>query len=257
VDLDIFGVSKDPTSSELYSEVYAMMIGENDRFREMYQQLRGRINENTRPLVITEGKTDVKHLRKAMSALNIATCDVEFYDIEEDWGDSKLKVLIEQLAKVPHQRKVIGVFDRDVQGIVIEIERDGQAFKSYGNNVYAFCIPVPPGREPERPISIEFYYSDQELKKQKNGKRLYFDNEVAVLRPASNGKAKKLVKLDAARAEEDANKKIFDQDIGAADWIHSKAVFADLIETDIEFMQEFNFEAFKLIFNKIENILQE
>ena len=34
IDLDNFGISKDPTTNDLYNEVYKMMIGENDRFKE-------------------------------------------------------------------------------------------------------------------------------------------------------------------------------------------------------------------------------
>lgn len=256
IDLDTFGISKDPSSSDLYVEVYNIMVGENDKFRNMYQSLAQKLNETTTPLIVTEGKTDVQHIRKAKEKLNIADCEVEFYEINEDWGDSKLKVLLEQLAKVPQQRRIIGIFDRDVPSIVADVEKDERTFRNYGNNVFSFCIPVPELRENDRPISIEFYYADSALKKEKDGKCLYFDNEVGVIRPASNGKSKTLIKLETPRAEEEGAKKIFDENIGDANWIHSKARFAELVETDDEFTQDFNFDNFKLIFERIKNILQ-
>jgi hypothetical protein len=163
IDLETFGISKDPTTNELYAEVYRMMIGENDRFKELYRSLEEKIKSGTLPLVITEGKTDVQHLRSAKTRLAIQGCDVEFFDITGDWGDSKLKLLLEQLSKVAQSRKIIGIFDRDVANIVAEIEKDGSSYKTYGNNVFAFCLPVPAGREHYTNISIEFFYKDSDL----------------------------------------------------------------------------------------------
>ncbi len=149
VDLDSGGISKDPTTTELYDEVYQMMISENERFKEMYQSLETKIKEGTKPIIITEGKTDVKHIKKAKEKLNIKNCDVEFYeiDIDKGRGDSKLKTLLENLAKVQQSRKIIGIFDRDVKDIIDDIEKNGQEYKDYGNNVYAFCIPMPETRK--------------------------------------------------------------------------------------------------------------
>jgi len=118
IDLETFGISKDPTTNELYAEVYRMMIGENDRFKELYRSLEEKVKSGELPLVITEGKTDVQHLRSAKTRLNIQGCDVEFFDINEDWGDPKLKLLLAQLAKVPHARKIIGIFDLEVHILV-------------------------------------------------------------------------------------------------------------------------------------------
>lgn len=81
VDLDNLGVSTDPTTNELYTEVYNMMIGENDRFKEKFETLNEYIQTNTTPLIITEGKTDVQHLKKAYEKLNIQDCEIEFYHI--------------------------------------------------------------------------------------------------------------------------------------------------------------------------------
>lgn len=255
IDLETFGISKDPTTNELYAEVYRMMIGENDRFKELYRSLEGKIKSGGLPLVITEGKTDVQHLRYAKSRLNIQGCDVEFFDITGDWGDSKLELLLEQLSKVPQSRKIIGIFDRDVAKIVAEIEKSGSTHKDYGNNVFAFCLPVPIGREHYTNISIEFFYNDSEIKKEKGGRRLYFDNEVEFRQSAAKKSERMLLRLDVAKPHDENTKKIFDENVGALDWIHSKAVFSDLIENDSDFANDFEFSSFELIFARLKEIV--
>jgi predicted ATP-binding protein involved in virulence len=254
IDLDNHGIFVDPVSNDLYKEVYDMMINENNRFVEKYNTLLEAVKQNTKPLIITEGKTDVIHLKKAKEVLG-EDCDIEFYEIEENWGESELKKLLENVSKIKQNRKIIGIFDRDVKETVNDIEKDGQSFKNFFNNVYAFCIPVPAEREGYVNISIEFYYTDSELQKEKNGKRLYFDNEVEFLQSASNTQDRELRKLANPKKKDEHTKKIFDKNIGELSWIHSKATFANLVATDEEFAKDFNFDNFSLIFNKIKEII--
>lgn len=255
VDLDTFGISTDPTKNELYEEVYRMMIGENEKFKTLYNSLQEVLKASQLPLVITEGKTDVQHLRSAKARRNIKDCDIEFQAVPGDWGDTKLKTLLEQLSKVPNTRKIIGIFDRDAPSIVSEVEADGQSYKTYGNNVFAFCLPTPAGRDAYTNISIEFLYKDIELKKERNGRRLYFDNEVEFRQSASKKSERRLIKLDEAKAFDENTKKIFDENIGELDWIHSKAVFADLIENDPDFSEDFDFSGFDPVFERIKEII--
>lgn len=255
IDLETFGISKDPTTNELYAEVYQMMIGENEKFKELYRSLEEKVTSGGVPLVITEGKTDVQHLRHAKSRLNIQGCDVEFFDVTGDWGDSKLKLLLEQLSKVSQSRKIIGIFDRDVASIVAEVEKDGGVHKNYGNNVFAFCLPVPLGREHYANISIEFFYNDSDLKKEKDGRRLYFDNEVEFRQSAAKKNERTLIRLDVGKSCDENTKKIFDENVGALDWIHSKAMFSDSVENDSDFSKDFDFSNFELIFARLKEIV--
>jgi YHS domain-containing protein len=178
--------------------------------------------------------------------------------IEEStgWGDSKLKPLLEQLSKVPRDRKIIGIFDRDVKEIITFIEKDGTTYKNHSNNIYSFCIPIPPFREEYQNISIEFYYPDENLKKEYNGKRLYFTNEVAFRQFPSNKKVKVIEKLTEFRQEDEYIKKVFDEDIGECNWIHSKTKFAELVESDYDFISDFDFSNFNLIFDRIKEIIE-
>ena len=255
IDLDNFGISQDPTTNELYTEVYNMMISENERFKNLYQSLEQKIQNGTKPLVITEGRTDIKHIKKAKEKLNITDCDFDFCEIDEDRGAEELQKTLKYLSKVPQGRKIIGIFDRDVSNIISDVEKDKQEYKSYGNNVYAFCLPIPESRKNYKNISVEFYYSDNELKKEKNGKRLYFDNEVEFKQSASNKKDRKLHKLVNPKQDEEFNKKVLDEKIKGLNWIHSKSVFAQLVETDEGFISDFDFKNFHLIFGKIKKLL--
>jgi len=255
IDLDNRGVSVVPTSCELYTEVYHMMVNENDRFKQLYDDLENKITVGSAPLIITEGKTDVQHIKKAQEKLDITDLEIDFFNIDGNWGDSELKKLLEYLAKVPQARRIIGVFDRDVPSIVNDIENNGSSYKDYGNNVYAFCIPVPEGREQYTNISIEFFYSDEDLRKEYGGKRLYFDNEVEFRQSAANKRLRTLVKLGAAIPEGEVTKKVFDENVGDTDWAHSKATFANLVETDSEFIEDFDFSRFEPIFERIRKIV--
>jgi predicted ATP-binding protein involved in virulence len=255
IDLQNDGISIKPEKVEEYEAVYKMMIAENDRFKELYHLFEQKIKEGTVPLIVTEGKTDVLHIKKTKEKLNITDCDLDFFEVPEDgWGSSKLKTLLENISKIPNARQIIGIFDRDEDKILTDIEKNDQPFKNYGNNVFAFCIPVPTSRKDYNNISIEFYYTDDELKTNKDGKCLYFDNEVERRSPGSNRKASKLHKLDSKIEEYELNKKIIDENIGDLDWIHSKSVFADLVANDADFAKNFNFENYKLIFDKIKSI---
>ena len=254
VNLDNFGISKDPTTNELYAEVYEMMVGENEKFKEMYQTLKQQIHEGTKPLVITEGKTDIQHILKAKEKLNITDLDVDFLPVKGDWGDSKLKDMLEYMAKAPQTRKIIGIFDRDVEKIVVDIEKNGQAFKDYGNNVYAFCLPVPQSRTNYNNISIEFYYTDDELRKEKDGKRVYFTNEIKKEILVSTN-ALVLTKLPIPDTNSEFIKKVFDQDAAQIEGAHSKTIFASIVENDGDFIQGFNFDNFELIFNRLKQII--
>jgi len=254
IDLDNNGILKGPTENDIYAEAYDVMISENDKFKNLYDQLKFQIASSTNPLIITEGKTDVHHIRAAKKALNI-DIDLDFFEINGDWGDSKLSDLLDNISKLKQQRKIIGIFDRDAPKIISKIETNDHSYKNYGNNVYAFCIPKPQARSLYTNISIEFYYNDNTIKKEKDGKRLLFDNEVELVMAGNKtgGFIPRL--LHQVDSTKEHTKKIFDQDIGSISTAHSKSRFAELVENDSEFRQGIDFSNFNLLFNKLTTIL--
>jgi predicted ATP-binding protein involved in virulence len=260
VDLDNFGMSTDPTTNELYTEVYNMMIGENDRFKEKFETLSAFIQTNTTPLIITEGKTDAQHLKKAYEKLNIQDCEIEFYEIVGDWGDSKLNTLLEHLSKVKQTRKIIGVFDRDDSSLVSSIERNGQIFKDFTNNVYGICIPLINENIYGTSISIEHYYPKELLlKSDVNNRRLFLGkeffesgNSIDGIYQTKTSKIQHKIKVNGVIDEKIFEREDLEQRTSIA---LSKANFAELIEKDTDFIGDFDFNSFNLIFDRIKLIL--
>ncbi len=258
IDLDNLGISKDPTTNELYQEVYKMMISENERFKDRFLELERKINNGTKPLIITEGKTDVQYLKKAKEKLD-DDLEIDFYEISENWGDKKLKALLEHLSKIPQNRKLIGIFDRDVDSIVNDIEENRQSFKNYGNNVYAFCIPSVNKDIYGDKISIEHYFPENILKKENNSRRLFLGNEFYRTGKSKDGNYN--TKISQIQNKVEING-IIDEKVFKIDDLNestnialSKSDFANLVENDDDFTNGYDFNDFKIIFEKIKEIV--
>lgn len=154
---------------------------EKKQLEDSLNELQAQIAALTKPLVITEGKTDIKHILKAKEKLGIIDIDFEQIDNQhQPDGDSNLRKLLEQLSKVHHGNKIIGIFDRDIPDTVKHIEKGGLPYKDYGNGVYAFCISSPRSRidNGQTEISIEYLYTDDEIKRELiDGRRLFLGTE--------------------------------------------------------------------------------
>lgn len=262
IDLDQGGMVTEPKSIEIYNNLYNMMIEENDNFKELYDDLQNKLKAAAKPLVITEGKTDAKHIKNAITRLGITDIDVEFYEIgNQKWGDSELKNMLEHLAKLKNQRKIIGIFDRDNDSIV-KFATD--AINSYinlqpGCNVYAFCIPLVNEAEYGSKISIEHYYHKKDLLKENPDDRRIFLGEEFI----ENGNSK-----DAkyqTRISNISNKikvnGIIDEKVYNRDDIYQKKSiamtkndFADLVCGDTDYANGFDFSNFKQITDIIKEI---
>jgi predicted ATP-binding protein involved in virulence len=262
VDLDNNGVVCSPVNTDLYREAYALMIDENNRFAEKYSQLKEKLSKISKPIIITEGKTDVKHILKAKEKLGIT--DLDFDTIEYEYqpdGDSNLITLLEQLGKVARNNKVIGIFDRDKEDTIKKIEPKGQNVKEYGHGVYAFCIPVPTKRQEngQNKISIEYLYSDDEVKTVlENGCRLFFGTEfsrhslfhntepLTLATPKGKGEDKIL--------ENNGGQAVYDNDDN--NHLAKKDDFAEAIKNDKINISNESWNNFNPIFNIIRDILK-
>jgi hypothetical protein len=223
------------------------------------------------PLIITEGKTDWKHIKNALNAFQrnaqFTRLKLEFLEYDFDMGGPSLLRMCQEYAKTPQNRKVIFIADFDDESIIKTLGAPtGDKYKSWGNNVFSFCLPVPSQREKYNYISIEYYYSDDEIKHvdDQTQKRLFFSNEVV-----------KIIKSNLTRNKSSAieyhvcpeiqadeyNKKIYDDECDkivngqgqlAA---HSKSVFADYVYFQHKGYDNFNLDEFTAIFNIIQDIL--
>lgn len=263
-DLDHNGISCSATKNDLYEEVYNLMIDENNRFAKLCKDLTVKLESLTKPLIITEGKTDIKHILKAKEKLGVT--DLDFDIIQEDQqpdGDSNLYKLLEQAAHIENKNIIIGIFDRDIKKTVENIEKNGQQIKDFGNNVYAFCIPLPESRRMngEEDISIEFLFSDVEIHtKLKNGCSLYFGDEFS----ARTGRHKNDKTLTLSNQSDRGKHKIVENNGGQAVYneqeeniLAKKDDFANAISSDEIEISEESWNNFKPIFETIRSILQK
>lgn len=153
----------------------------------------------TKPLVITEGATDWKHMKAAFARLsqcpeNIAAyknIDFDFMEYEPEqstkdcafkmqMSNTQLTSMCKHFASIHQPRKLIFIADADDPSTNKELGSE-TGFKAWGNNVYSFTIPVPAHRTKTPKICIEHYYFDDDIKTQVeiNGvqRRIYMGNE--------------------------------------------------------------------------------
>lgn len=177
-DLDNNGTSCTPHFNDLFKEVYDMIVNENEQFAQKYQTVLAEIKQAKKPLIITEGKTDWKHLKAAMTSLNLTELNIDFYEYDYTMGDVSLMKLLEQFAITAPNRKIIGVFDRDNDAICAQIHESGKSYKQLSKNIYAISIPTVNADVYGPYTSIEHYYPKvQLLKETAEGRRLFLGEE--------------------------------------------------------------------------------
>ena len=176
VDLDNGGIMTTPTNNDVYQDTYELFLNEKNLFATEYEKVNERLKSLTRPVVITEGRTDIKHILKAMQKLGIEQRFDILPEVGQPDGESTLLDIVKNQCKVPQPRKIIAVFDRDTNAT----KEISDPYKDYGNNVYALRIQCPQNRidEGRMAISIEYLYSDNEIHTVlPNGCQLFFGNE--------------------------------------------------------------------------------
>lgn len=213
------GNSISPEEFSEFQVAYDVFVDANQRFKERFEQLSAKATEAGGALIITEGKTDWQHLKLALAALRAAgqyvDLDVEFLEFGDDlsMNDTKLAQMCEHVASLPVMRNTIFMFDRDNPTYVQKMSGAPNSYKKWSDRVYSFCIPTPPHRDGYEKISIEFYYSDEDIRTRdpETNKRLWFSNEV---RGEIDFTTKKQVPraLAAPIAQSEFQKVIFDTD---------------------------------------------
>ncbi len=263
IDLDNNGIVCEPTKNDLFTEVYDMMVNENQRFADKYNYLETKTKEANKPIIITEGKTDWKHLKAALKYFKdnheFEDIDVDILEYDFDFGDSKLHNILNQYKLFPLRYKVVGIFDCDeANGKKIS---DEGGIKSYANNIFGMSIPIPEFRNYNSGISIEFLYKDSDLKRSdENGRRLFITSEFN-----ENGRLKENNKIgvknnhDVKNYLNPCNEKIqADEviDIEGNSLALSKEQFASNILDQKEGFTNIDYCAFRSIFERLRTILQ-
>lgn len=259
IDLDNNGFVCMPQTSELYQEVYNLMLTENNRYLEKYNQLCDKIKDDEKTLIITEGETDIIHINKAKEMLAIDDVDYEIIESgKQPKGESNLLNLLKQHSLVTRKRKIIGIFDRDSNTTIKALSSDSR-YKDFGNNVYAFCIEAPKCRveKQQLSISIEYLYSDVEIQTfLPNGCRLFFgteftqnsmihntDNTLSLSKPDGKGKDK-VIENNGSQAVYRNNENI----------LAKKVDFAEAIKNNEINISKESWDNFKHIFDILKEI---
>jgi predicted ATP-binding protein involved in virulence len=260
IDLDNGGIECCPQDNELFSEVYNMMIHQNEQFANLYIDLKNRTKEDNKPLIITEGKTDWKHIKAAQKALSISDIDIEYYEYEDTLGDLNLLQLLKDYARIPLKRIIIGIFDRDNFSKLNFDSLKTEQYVSMGNNVYMFAIPLVHQDFYGEEISIEHYYLKEHLLKENcEGRRLFLGSE---FNEKGRDREGKYITRFKGIDHKTKNNGIVDDRVFAlndADEANSLAMsksdFAELILVESEYAKDFDFTKFQEIFNVIKEII--
>ena len=214
---------------------------------------------HAKAIILTEGKTDWKHLSKAADKLAINS-DIAFFDDDKPRGGPDLLQMCRHFASIPQKLPMIFVFDRDDSEILKKLNAKnlpGKAFQEWGNNVYSFAIPVPSHREEnEHAISIESFYKDDEIiRKDPEGRRLFLSNEFNKKTGNHNTEQLHCTALNKINYEKIGviDSGVFNKDNNSV--ALSKDSFAEAIYKNDNNFNDFNHSEFKPIFDTIDDII--
>lgn len=197
---DGFEVYEMPTATKISVERFSEFQRAYDYIRETqtYQKEaeaaieKAKARLTSKVMIITEGASDWKHMKTAMTVLKdkpeyaevFAGLEFEFFEYEPgnpEMGYKTLMQICKNYADMPHDGKYLFIADRDVEEANNFFGNDNGRFKKRSKSVYSFLIPVPAARQDTPEICIEHLYSDSEIKTEVeiNGvkRRLYMGNE--------------------------------------------------------------------------------
>lgn len=238
-----------------------MFLNEKNKYVAMYHHLMEEAACDRKPLIITEGKTDAKHLQAAMDRLKIIDLDVEFFEIgSQQWGDAQLKSVLEHLSKVKQTRRIIGIFDRDCEDYVKFASSESLSYRSLGNNVFVFALPLVNESEYGDKISIEHYYKREDLLSIDScNRRLFLGDEFYESGNSKDGKYQ--TKISKIQHKVAVNGIIDDKVFKRDDLEQKNSVactkdcFAENILACAEYTAGFDFSNFNAIFDVIREII--
>ncbi len=218
-----------------------------------------------KPLIVTEGKTDWKHLKAAflrLKNLGVVTCpDIEFQEEESvrGTGNDQLLTQCKALAAVKQPRPpTIFIFDRDVEQIKKSASSEAGDYKKWGNSVYSFVLPIPEHRQDTPDISIEFFYKDEDIRrKDLSSRRLFLSSE---FNPETGRHLSDDLNCPHPRKDWHSKVKIIEDkvfDKSGKNFALPKSDFADYILNGADGFKDIDFGAFSRIFDIIATIIAD
>ena len=160
-------------------------IKATSQYQEEIEGIVESIPQGEKPLVITEGSTDWKHMKTALNVLSAKEEHKQLFDglsfdfleyepknsssdatLKIEMGNTDLIPLCESLTKVPHTRKYIVIADCDTEKISKKLVDNGGLYKKWDDNTFSAVLPLPTSRKDTPEICIEHYYTDAEIEKE-------------------------------------------------------------------------------------------
>ena len=289
-NIDIYEM---PSGTKIYAEDFSEFgkaykyYSDTQFYRRCIQNAIDAANTNGRPLVITEGSTDWKHMKAAFNVLAtddrykgwLSQLDFEFLEYEStNSGEtervkihmscSELVAMCKSYSKLKSSRKMIFIADNDDTTTTKALS--GNPYKIWENNVYSFCIPVPKHRS-NSDICIEHFYSDEEIRREvsfKDGlkRRIFLGSEfdksghikLDEVFYFCNAMQNKKERDKNAIVDGSDNKKVFKLgDSTDVNYALPKSTFADYVLNKKEPFATMNFDSFIKIFELIRDIIND
>lgn len=148
---------------ELFDQEAELVSKRNKQLSDAYSKMQTLTN---RIFVVTEGKTDVKHIQNAFSRLYNSDDEIikriQYFDFAQtDTLGDELHKALKYWSTAPNVCKIIAIFDRDKK----IFSTNDDPFEHLGNNVYICNLPQLENEERKKDdkISIEHYYTNAEL----------------------------------------------------------------------------------------------
>ena len=257
-----------PENTELFREVYDMMIETNNRFLDYSKELETIISKNNKPLIITEGKTDWKHIKSAMRRLDIHDIDLEFWETQNTCGDTNLAQYLCKSSEKNQNRIIIGIFDRDntskLKTSFKELNNlETQEYINLGNHVYCFALPTVNADLYGEHTTIEHYYTRDNLTKNDlNGRRLFLGEEFYPSGISKDRKHFTRCKSFDTKVKYNGiiDDKVYDfakDPQGENSIALTKNDFAEYVYNEKQFTKGFTFREFNKIFDIIRKIITD
>lgn len=226
-----------------------------------YKELLKSINDADKLCIITEGKTDWMHIKKAASVLNYDINKFNLIKIEDPIGDSTLIDWAQNQLTTLCKNKIIAMVDRDNSKTLNKLKLDNKPYMKISDDIYCFAIPCVNEGIYGTNTCIEKYYKEKDLKKEdKKGRRLFTGSEFYKSLNSKDGK----YQLGCEnRNKIDANKIIDTNVYLKEDFEHSNNIalskykFVELVLNDNEFSKDFEFAEFQEIFNILDDIYND
>lgn len=213
--------------------------------------------------VWTEGKTDWKHLKAALSNLqkqgHFSNLEIDFEEFEANMGDSLLSSHCQSWSKIFHQPPLICIFDRDKPEIIKKVMDEGKSFKDWSNNLFSFAIPIPEHRQHTPDVCIELYYKDSELKREETNGRCLFLSDEFDSRTGRHKENPKLNHTDLNKLKDKKKLAVIDDCVfneASENRALSKNAFAIKVLEGEKNFDDFDFSEFGKVFNVIVEIVE-